>query len=132
MKLLTRVLFWGSAVWAVCGLALAVAPRLVLVSLFDQAPYPDYGYVRVAGVLSMALAMLMVLVAQRIEELWWFSWTFVIAGAGGATVTTLTAVFDRPAGSGLLLWILFAGLNLLFTAGLLWGLALAGQEKPIV
>lgn len=132
MKLLKRVLFWQSAVWAACGVAIAAAPRFVLVTLFDQVPYPDYAYVRVAGVLSVALAALMVLVAQRIDELWWFSWAFVIAGVGVVTVTTLSALFDRPGGSGVLLWILFAGVNLLFAVGLLWGLALAGQEKPIV
>src|SRR5439155_1041285 len=42
MSLLRRVLYWHAVVWTGCGVAIAVAPRWVLVSLFDQPAYPQY------------------------------------------------------------------------------------------
>jgi hypothetical protein len=130
VALLRRVLYWMAASWAAAGLAVAVAPRWLLVTVFDQPPYPDYGYVRSTGIMALALAMLMVLVAQRLDELWWFSWTFALAGAALATVTALDAVVGVPDGAGTLLWWIFTGANAAFTAGLLLGMARAGQEKP--
>src|SRR3989304_7547092 len=95
-------------VWAVCGAAIAVAPRFVLVTLFDLPEPPDFGYVRVAGVLSFSMALLMVLVSRRLAELWWFAWAFVVAAAGTALVAFGTAVFGLPEGASPLLWWLFA------------------------
>ena len=129
VKLLKRVLLLQAAAWAACGAAVAIAPRFVLVTLFDLAGYPEFGYVRVAGVLAFSLALLMVLVAQRLIELWWFSWAFVLAAAGTAVVAILTAIFSVPEGSSSLLWWVFAGMSALFTAGLLAGLAKAGVER---
>ena len=132
MALLRRVLYWMATAWALCGVAVAVAPRWILVSLFDQRPYPDYTYVRATGVMSVGLAMLMVLVAQHLDDMWWFSWTFALVGAALATISALNALFGVPAGSGSLLWWLFAGANTAFTAGVLVGMGRAGQEKPFV
>jgi hypothetical protein len=126
------VLYWMAASWAICGVALAVAPRWVLVSLFDQPAYPDATFVRASGVMSVGLAMLMVLVAQRLDDIWWFSWTFALVGAALATITALHALFGLPPGAGVLLWWLFAGVNAAFTAGVLLGMGQAGQEKPFV
>lgn len=130
MKLLKRVLYLQAAVWAGCGVAIAAVPRFVLVNIFGQVPYPDYAYVRVAGVLSFALALLMVSVAQRLEEVWWFGWAFVIAAAATAVIAVLNALVGRPDGSGAFLWWLFAGASAAFTVGLIWGLAKSGMEKP--
>ena len=71
-----------AVVWAACGAAIAVAPRFVLVTMFDLAPLPDTGYVRIAGIFSFSLSLLMVLVARRLEQLWWFAWAFVLATRG--------------------------------------------------
>ncbi len=130
MKMLKRALYLMAAVWAGCGLAIAAIPRFVLVNMFGQVPYPDYAYVRVAGALSFVLALLMVLVAQRLEEIWWFSWAFVVAAAATAAIAAANALGGRPDGSDAFLWWLFAGGSTAFTAGLLWGLAEAGIEKP--
>src|SRR5688500_11108704 len=72
MTALRRTLYLQAALWAGLGLALAVAPRVVLVGMFDQPRHEEYTWVRLFGVNGMALAMLMVLVAHRIEELWWW------------------------------------------------------------
>ncbi len=99
MDLLKRVLIIEAGVWAVCGLAIAVAPRFVLVTMFDLPPLPDQGYVRIAGVFAFSLSLLMVLVARRLETLWWFAWAFVIATAGSAIVAALNALFGLPDGA---------------------------------
>ena len=57
-----------AAVWAACGVAIAVAPRFVLVTMFDLPPLPDQGYVRIAGVFAFSLSLLMVLVARRLDD----------------------------------------------------------------
>lgn len=130
MKLLRRVLYYQAVIWTGCGLAVIIAPRWVLVTLFDQVPYPDYGYVRTTGAMSVGLALLMVLVAQKIEDLWWWSWAFALTDAALVTITSLNVLFGLPAGSGAVLWWLFAGVNLALGTGLLAGMGLASQDKP--
>jgi hypothetical protein len=131
MKLLRRVLYYQAAVWVACGVTTAIAPGTVL-RLFDQVQYPDVTYVRVCGVMSVALALLMVLVAQKTDEVWWWSWAFAAADASIVTITALHATFGLPDGSGALLWWLFAGVNLMLGGAMLVGMAQAGQEKPFV
>jgi hypothetical protein len=129
VDLLKRVLLIQASVWAVCGLAITFAPRFVLVTMFDLPPLPDQGYVRIAGIFSFCLSLLMVLVARRLAELWWFAWAFVIATAGSAIVALLNALFGLH-GASPLLWWLFAAASTAFTAGLLAGLAKTGTEHP--
>jgi hypothetical protein len=117
-------------VWAACGIAIAVAPRFVLVTLFDLPPLPDQGYVRIAGVFAFSLSLLIVLVARRLETLWWFAWAFVLATAGSAIVAALNALFGLPDGVSPLLWWVFAAVSTAFTVGLLAGLAKTGTERP--
>ena len=130
MDLLRRVMILQATVWAACGVTIAVAPRFVLVTMFDLAPQSDIGYVRIAGVFSLSLSMLMVLVARRLAELWWFAWAFVIASAGSAIVAALNALFGLPEGASPLLWWVFAAVSTAFTLGLLSGIAKTGTERP--
>jgi hypothetical protein len=130
VDLLRRVLTIQAVVWAACGAAIALAPGFVLVTMFDLAPLPDTGYVRIAGIFSFSLALLMVLVARRLEQLWWFAWAFVLAAVGSAVVAALKAAFGLPDGASPLLWWLFAAASAAFTVGLLAGLARTGTERP--
>jgi hypothetical protein len=130
VELLKRVLVLQAGVWAACGLAIALAPRFVLVSLFDLPEPPDLGYIRVAGVCSLSLAMLMLLLSRRLAELWWWAWAFVVAAAGTALVALLNALFGLPEDASPVLWWLFAAASATFTVGLLAGLARAGTERP--
>jgi hypothetical protein len=130
VELLKRVLVLQAGVWAACGLAIALAPRFVLVSLFDLPEPPDLGYIRVAGVSSLSLAMLMLLLSRRLAELWWWAWAFVVAAAGTALVALLNALFGLPEDASPVLWWLFAAASATFTVGLLAGLARAGTERP--
>jgi hypothetical protein len=119
-----------AVVWAACGVAITAAPRFVLVTVFDLPELPDQGYVRIAGVFGFSLSLLMVLVARRLETLWWFAWAFVLASAGSAIVATLHAVFGLPDEVSPLLWWVFAAVSTAFTVGLLAGLAKTGTERP--
>jgi hypothetical protein len=130
VDLLRRVLTIQAVVWAACGAAIALVPRFVLVTMFDLAPLPDTGYVRIAGIFSFSLSLLMVLVARRLDELWWFAWAFVFAAAGSAVVAGLNAAFGISEGASPLLWWLFAAASAVFTVGLLAGLARTGTERP--
>jgi hypothetical protein len=130
MNLLRRVLYYQAAVWAASGIAIAIAPRWVLETLFDQVSYPDDAFVRICGAMAVGLALMMVLVAQKVEELWWWSWAFALTDAGVVTIASLHAIFGLPDGSSSLVWWLFAGVNAAFAAALLAGMALAAQEKP--
>jgi hypothetical protein len=132
MKLLRRILYEHAAVWTACGLAIAIAPGWVLHTLFNQVPSPDDTYVRICGVMSIGASLMMVLVAQKIEEVWWWSWAFAITDAAIATITGFHATLGSPAGSGSLLWWIFAAVSALLAAGLMAGLTRAADEKPFV
>ena len=132
MTLLRRALQAFAAVWAGCGLAVLLVPRWILVTWFHQVEYPDYAYVRVTGVAAVALALLAVLVSRRVGDVWWWSWAFALAATGTATVTALHALFTVPQGSEAWFWWLFAASNVALAAGLVMGIARAGQENPIV
>jgi hypothetical protein len=130
IALLRRVLYLDALGCIVVGLPLVVAPRSLGVGLLGQPEYPDYAVVRLLGVCLLTLALFMVLVAQRIEELWWWSWALVILAFGGAAVATLHALLGVPPGAAAWPWWLLAAGSWGFCFGLLWGLARAGVERP--
>ncbi|HEV3474505.1 MAG TPA: hypothetical protein VG602_03985 [Actinomycetota bacterium] len=130
MALLRRVLYLDALREAVVGVALLGFPGTLLIELFDQPPYGDYAFVRILGLASLVLAMLMVLVGHRVQEVWWWSWAFVVLEVGRAGLASLNALIGLPPGAGALVWWLNAGVSWLFAAGFLWGLARAGAEKP--
>lgn len=128
MKLLKRVLYWEAGILAVSGLFAASFPRWLLETMFAQPPGPDV-WVRVAGVQAMGFAMLAVVIAHRIEQLWWASWTYVITGAGITVVAVGYALFGLPDAASAVLWWLMAVESTVITAGLLVGLAQTGTER---
>jgi hypothetical protein len=131
MEALKRSLYLEAAVWAVAGLSLAVAPRFVLQTVFRQPPYPDEAWVRVAGVQAVGLAMFMVLVAHRIEQLWWWTWGFCFVTVGIAATTLLNAAFGLAPGEPAAFWWIFAGVTTAFALWLLYGLARTARQVPI-
>jgi len=130
MAILRRALLAFAAVWAACGLAVVVAPRWLLVTWFDQAPAPDYTYVRVCGIAATGSAMLALMISRRLDDVWWWSWAFVLEAGATTVVTASHALFSDPAGSWF--WWLFASINAALTAILLLGIARGGVENPIV
>ena len=132
MAILRRALYATAAVWALSGLAVAIAPHFWLVTVFGQVGYPDFAYVRFAGTEGLALALLMVVVAHHAEETWWWSWAFVIATAAMSVVAIVNVAAGLPEGSSAGLWWLIFGVNALLALGLLWGLAKTGTERSPV
>ncbi|MEP6759554.1 MAG: hypothetical protein ABJB55_10200 [Actinomycetota bacterium] len=130
MTILRRALQSFAAVYGGCGVAIMLAPRWILVDLFAQPPYPDVTYVRVAGAMSISLALFAVMVARR-DDAWWWAWGFAVATALCGTITTLHALLGVPAGAGSFLWWLFAVSSWVLTAGLVVGITRASQEHPI-
>ena len=132
MRLLKRILYLQALVWAGAGVLFTFVPGLLLHDVFGQPEYVDYALVRINGIEGFVLALLMVMVAHRIETLWWWSWAFAFLAAGMAVVSVLNALFSVPEGAAIWPWWLFAGVDGAFALALAWGLARAGQEKPVV
>jgi hypothetical protein len=129
MTLLRRLLKAQAALWTLGSAVALIAPGWLVENLLDQ-PAVDVVWIRTAAVMGIVLALVMVLVAQRIDEVWWWSWVFAILDVGTATVFGGHAVLGTPQGAALWPWWSLAGLNGAFGAGLLAGMATAGQEKP--
>jgi hypothetical protein len=128
VAILRRVLYLDALLSAVFGFAVAAVPRFLIVTLFGQPEYPDYAVARLFGVCLFTLALLMVLVAQRIEELWWWSWAFVVLTGGTAAVVTLHAAFGLPPSASPWVWVGLGILSWGIAFGLLLGLARAATE----
>lgn len=130
MAFLRRVLYFQALVAAVVGAALALFPAFVLETLLDQPPLREYAWVRILGVESVGAALLMVLVGHRADELWWWSWAFVISTAGVAGVFTLNAAFGLEPGAPAWGWWVLAGISWAFASGLVLAMSRAAQERP--
>ena len=131
MTFLRRVLKVQAALWAVAGLALAVAPVFVLDSLLGQPVPVEGAWLRMLGVTCIVLALFMVLVSQHAAQAWWWAWGFAILEAGVATVSILNALLGVPEGASAVPWWAIGIGAMLFGALDLIGIARAGQEKPI-
>jgi hypothetical protein len=127
---LRLVLYLDAVASLVGGVLLLAVPRTVLVTLLGQPAPADEAWLRLLGTTAFVLSLLMVLVAQRLEELWWWSWAFVILEFGAAAVTTLHALFGVPRGTASWPWWSMAAVSWGLTFGFLWGLGRAGQERP--
>jgi hypothetical protein len=130
MTFLRRVLSAQAALWAVFGLVVGIAPGWLLVTVAGQRAPTDEAWFRALGVMAIVLALLMVLVSQRLEDVWWWAWAFVVLEAGTATVFVLHALFGLPEGASAWSWWLLAGVNGGFGALDLVGLGMSAQEKP--
>lgn len=129
VTVLRRVLYLLALMSAAGGAVLVVAPAALL-TILGQPPYPDYAWVRLVGVQGFTLALIMVLVGQRIEELWWWSWAFAVLAVGSGAVITVHAAVGLPRAASPWMWWVVAAAAWAFTGGLLWGLARAGTERP--
>jgi hypothetical protein len=131
VKLLGATLSWQAVLWAIAGAALVIAPGWVTESLFGQPPIED-AWLRALGVASVCLAAQMVLVRRKLEELWWWSWTFVLLEFGTAVVFAATALVGAPSDAPTWPWWLLAVLNATFGGLLIAGLAKTGTERPAI
>jgi hypothetical protein len=130
MTFLRRVLSAQAALWVLFGFVVGIAPGWLLETVARQPAPADDAWFRALGVIAVVLALLMVLVAQRLEDVWWWAWAFVILEAGTATVFVLHALFGVPEHASVWSWWLLACVNGAVGAADLVGLALVAQEKP--
>ena len=129
VTLLRRVLYIQALVASLSAIGLIAFPGFLLETLLGQPRYPDYAWVRLVGVQAITLSLLIVLVTQRIEELWWWSWAFVVVAFGTAAVTTLHALIGIPPGAEAWPWWGLGLFSWAITFGILRGLARAGTES---
>ncbi len=133
MKLLQRLLKAQAWLWALWGLISLAAPGWLTAAVFGQQGESGSDvWVRLAGVMALTLALLMVLVSQRLVDVWWWSWAFALLDLGVATVVALHALLGLPEGASPLPWIAVAAVLGGLGAGLLVGLVGSEQEKPFV
>jgi hypothetical protein len=130
VKLLRQVLYVEAAGLVVYGVIAALFPIWMLETLFDQPTVGEYAWVRMTGIQAIGIAMLMVLVAHRIESLWWFSWAFALTGGAIALLAAINALFGLLDGVSPLFWWLLAAGAAANTAALLLGLGRTGLERP--
>ena len=129
VAVLRRVLYLDALVTSVVSIVLIAVPGTVLRLLGQPAP-ADEAWLRLLGVAGLTLSLLMVLVAHRVEELWWWCWAFVILEVAGAAVGSLHLLVGLPEGAATWPWWLVAGVSWLFAGAFLWGIARAGVEAP--
>jgi hypothetical protein len=127
MTALRRVLYLDALLTALSSISVLVAPGWLL-DVLGQPPIGDEAWLRLLGVAGFVLALLMVLVAHRAEELWWWCWAFVIVEVGSAAVASLHLLLGLPDGTAAWPWWGLAGISWLFAGGFLWGIARAGTE----
>ena len=130
VNLLRRFLYWEAALWGLLGAVLALFPSWLLTSAMDQQPLGENAWVRILGVQAVGMALLMVMVAHRIESIWWFSWAFVLVFLGTAGVSTLNVLLSLRPRSAAAPWWVLAAVTAGFAVALLVGLARTGLERP--
>ena len=132
VAVLRRILYLDALVTAAIAVVLIPFPGFVFEDLLAQPPASDYTLVRLLGASLLPLALLMVLIGHRVQELWWWCWAFVIFEAGWGMILTLEAAFGLPAGSRAAWWWVSAAVAWGFALAYLWGIARAGNEaQPI-
>jgi hypothetical protein len=129
MSLLRRFLYLHALAWFLPGALLAVYPRILQV-LLDQPDYVEGAWVRLFGAQAVGLSLLMVLVGHRAEELWWWSWAFVLTTGAVAALFTLNAAFGVPPGGSSIIWWVLAAASWLLGSSLLVGLQAAARDRP--
>ena len=131
MDLLRTVLYLHAGIWGLVGLGLAIVPRPIVQGFFDRPELAEYEWVRLVGILLLGLAMQMVLVGHRVEELWWWSWGFALSTGGVAALCVLRAAFGPDEAYQGLLWWLAGLVSAGLASALLLGMSRAGRERPL-
>jgi hypothetical protein len=131
MDALKRALYVQAALWAFVGLALALVPKFALVTVFAQPPFYDYSWLRLLGLQTFGLALFMVLVGHRIDDLWWWAWAFELINVAVVVVVVVNTVLGRGPGEPAVLWWLFSVAALAESFSLLYGLFVASRQQPL-
>jgi len=130
---LRRVLYVQAGVFLLAGVTVASLPGTVAGHVFAASIAPSglQAWIRLTGVEGVVLAMLMIMVGHRVEELWWWAWAFAIGAFAMTSVVLLNAAFGLAPAESALAWWLFALVLLGLTCGLLYGLFVSSRERPL-
>jgi hypothetical protein len=131
VRALKRVLYAEAALWAAIGLVLAVIPRPVVVGLFGSRAGGALVWHRFLGANVFGLALVMVLVAHRIQEVWWWSWAFAFSSVASAIAALLHSAFGLGSAESRGAWWTASSVLVAFAFGLLYGIFVASREQPL-
>lgn len=129
MTLLRRTLSVGALLLLGFSIPLLVIPGPLVEGLLGQAT-TDEVWLRLFGAAGLALAMFHVLILRKLEDLWWWTWAFVIFDGLSALIVVLHAAVGLPPGSSAWPWWLYGVGSAAFVVLYVAGLARAGQERP--
>lgn len=129
MRLLRGTLYAHALLWIAMGAFLALGPGL-LHSLLGQPAYVENAWVRLVGIQAAGMALFMILVAHRVEELWWWAWGFVLTTGAVAALLTLNAAFSLPDGASAAAWWVLALAHWGLGSSMLVGMSRAARERP--
>ena len=132
MSLLRRVLGVGGAVLVVIGVPLALIPGTILQRLLGQRPLGDDAWIRQFAVALIVIGLFHVLIIRKLDEVWWWSWAFVVFDGVSAIVAIIHAAIGVPEGSASWPWWSYGATSGSFAVLYLVGIARVGQEKPFV
>lgn len=127
MKLLRTTLYLQALVALLTGLLLVALPGL-FISILGLASPPERIFMRMEGAQAIVLAMLMVMVAQKADDHWWWAWAFVFGDIAVAGLCLIKAGFSATPGPVWPWW----GIGLAhaaFAGVLLYAMAIIGTER---
>jgi hypothetical protein len=126
---LRNVLRLQAVVWVLAGLALMAAPGVIIDRWLDQPPELDAVWLRLLGLACVVLAAQMILVVRKLDDIWWWSWSFVLLEIGTLLIAALHLAAGLDPHAQAWPWWALVAATAAFAAGLVVGLAKAGTER---
>jgi hypothetical protein len=129
MSLLRRTLSVGAVLLLGCSIPLVLIPGTIVEGIMGQEP-TDEVWLRLFGTAGIALAMFHVLIIRKLDDLWWWTWAFVLFDGLSALIVILHAVVGLSPGSSAWPWWAYGVGSAAFAVLYVVGLARAGQARP--
>ncbi len=127
MALLRRLLYIDALTTVAVALVALPFPGFLAEDVLGVSSN-DHTMIRLLGGTMLGMALLMVLVGHRVQELWWWCWAFVVVEAGWGIALTLEAAFGLPQEAHPAAWWVAAAVAWLFGFGFLLGIGRAADE----
>jgi hypothetical protein len=133
MNGLKRTLYLQAALWTLAGIAIGILPKTMLHIMGQPLRLErEVAWIRLLGVESIGLAMFMVLVAHRIEEIWWWCWAFAFVDTAIAIVVLLNTGFGLEDNQSRAFWWGFSAVTVAFAFGMLSTIFVTSRERPLL
>ena len=99
--------------------------------MVGQPERGETAWIRLLGVQTFGLALVMVLVAHRVEELWWWSWAFAFTDVAVMGIVVLNLAFGLAPGQSAAVWWVASLVAVGFALWMLYALWITSRERPI-